>query len=310
MFHILDFIDSPDIREYNKDTQFTPAEQAILIARSCGTTLEEKIAAMQELVDSNTEETYQTENIKMGWRADENKHFSDMAANTLKLWKNILTRCKERDKVVYIAYIIEKEYIPEDWQREFQYFSTYDLAYQYLLEQKNEYKEDTQEDETFEGIRCVYLDGVNDYDEFLFDNELRLITVRPSCQMKKEFGLIDEIEESCYMHVPLPFKKGDLIMVKNPFDATSYGVMPGDAWTKEKDIHFLNDFGDGSDMFVSLDVYNENFVHKFDYTDGTPVLDLYLCKEDELPETEKMLKEIREVRLGELDWMVLLYRNT
>ena len=29
MFHILDFIDSKDIREHNANTQFTPMEQAV-----------------------------------------------------------------------------------------------------------------------------------------------------------------------------------------------------------------------------------------------------------------------------------------
>lgn len=33
MFHILDFIDSKDIREHNANTQFTPMEQAVL--RAC-----------------------------------------------------------------------------------------------------------------------------------------------------------------------------------------------------------------------------------------------------------------------------------
>lgn len=31
---ILKFIDSPDVREFNKNTVFTPAQQAILVSRS------------------------------------------------------------------------------------------------------------------------------------------------------------------------------------------------------------------------------------------------------------------------------------
>ena len=47
MYDLLRFIDSPDIREYNKDTDFTPAEWAVLIGMSCRQTMEEKIEALQ-----------------------------------------------------------------------------------------------------------------------------------------------------------------------------------------------------------------------------------------------------------------------
>ena len=33
-FNIPDFIDSEDIREHNKDTSFSPSQQAVLIRRS------------------------------------------------------------------------------------------------------------------------------------------------------------------------------------------------------------------------------------------------------------------------------------
>lgn len=36
MFHILDFIDSKDIRAYNADTQFTLIEQAVLNKMEAG----------------------------------------------------------------------------------------------------------------------------------------------------------------------------------------------------------------------------------------------------------------------------------
>ena len=42
---ILEFIDSKDVREYNKDTQFSPIEQAVLIFHSKATSVEQKISA-------------------------------------------------------------------------------------------------------------------------------------------------------------------------------------------------------------------------------------------------------------------------
>lgn len=313
MFNILDFIDSPDIRDFNKNTQFTPAEQVILIARSCGTTLDEKISALQEIVDNNTEETYQTDSIKIGWSWYDECNFSKMVSKTLKIWKNILTKCKKAKNVVYILHFEEKEYCKPPYEGyRLKYYSTYDLAYQAMMKRKEHYQkdEDLKDTKTFAGIRCLYIDSPDDYDEFLFDNDLRLIKVYLSNHIKEEYGLVDEIEEVCYMHVPLPFKKGDLIKVYNPFYPTRYGVRSHDSITKEENIHFINDCGDGSDMITSIDVYNEEFTHKFDYTDDTPILDMQLCKEEDLPENEYMLMDIRNARLGKLDWMVLLYHNT
>ena len=50
MFNVLDFIDSKEIREYNRNTKFTPIEQAVLICHSMGTTVDEKMAAWMELL--------------------------------------------------------------------------------------------------------------------------------------------------------------------------------------------------------------------------------------------------------------------
>lgn len=51
MLDLLQFIDSPDIREYNRDTCFTPAEWAVLVSRSMKRSVEEKIEALQYLAN-------------------------------------------------------------------------------------------------------------------------------------------------------------------------------------------------------------------------------------------------------------------
>ena len=64
--NILDFIDSADVREYNKNTQLLPMEQAVIIYKSETTTVEEKLAAWQELLDTYSEEEFQhLKNIPM-----------------------------------------------------------------------------------------------------------------------------------------------------------------------------------------------------------------------------------------------------
>lgn len=49
-FNILDFIDSEDISEHNKDTIFLPTQKAILISRSQRQSIENKIKAMESLL--------------------------------------------------------------------------------------------------------------------------------------------------------------------------------------------------------------------------------------------------------------------
>lgn len=62
-YDVLQFIDSPDIREFNKHTKFMPAEQAVLTAVSKRKTVEEKMDALQYLADQYTEDEFGTEKI-------------------------------------------------------------------------------------------------------------------------------------------------------------------------------------------------------------------------------------------------------
>ena len=66
MLNILDYIDSKDIREYNRNTKFTPFEKAYLIY-NCKRPLEEKISALKELLNTYTEEDF--------WRNKQGKSF-------------------------------------------------------------------------------------------------------------------------------------------------------------------------------------------------------------------------------------------
>ena len=52
-FNILDFIDSEDIREHNKETLFSPTQKAFLIRHSQKQSIENKIKAMESLLLEN-----------------------------------------------------------------------------------------------------------------------------------------------------------------------------------------------------------------------------------------------------------------
>ena len=68
MVDIFDFIDSKDIRKYNLQlgTKFTPIEQAVLIYHSDLKTVEEKLAAWNELLDAYNEENFSEINLPDG----------------------------------------------------------------------------------------------------------------------------------------------------------------------------------------------------------------------------------------------------
>ncbi len=46
MKDFVEFIDSSDIREYNRETKFTPAEWALIVANSINRTVGEKLDAL------------------------------------------------------------------------------------------------------------------------------------------------------------------------------------------------------------------------------------------------------------------------
>lgn len=62
-------------------------------------------------------------------------------------------------------------------------------------------------------------------------------------------------------------------------------------------------------MWMSLELYLASR-DEFDYTDGTEdcILNYSLCPDEELPADVQVLKLIRAVRQGKLDWYVLLHK--
>ena len=114
MFDILDFIDSPDIREYHKNTYFTPAE-AVLITMSERRTLEEKEVALQELADTYREVEFHTESVWTN-RHSEQASFRHIVLDTIKRWNGLLEERSDAENVVYTARVVVKEMIGEkDW---------------------------------------------------------------------------------------------------------------------------------------------------------------------------------------------------
>lgn len=305
MYDLLQFIDSPDIREYNRDTCFTPAEWAVLVSKSMKKSVEEKIEALRYLTDHYSADEFKEETIWPtygDWK--DLGSFREVVIETVRAWEEALAARSETEGVVFEAYLCEQEYSGQGARRH--YFSSYEKAWAYLLSEKQEYldDDDINDVKTFARINRINLDRVKGEDEsYLFDNEMRLVNVDIDCDKffsgREDFALTNEY----LVYVPLPFKKGDIVKVDFPQTEVHYGVFCSD-WKKPEDPGRIS-------MYASLEMYIKEW-KDFDYTDGDPywddVLGFSFCPDEELPESEQVLKLIRAVRKGEMDFYILLHK--
>ncbi len=307
MYDLLQFIDSPDIRKYNKETQFTPAEWAVLVSKSLRKTVEEKINALQYLIDHYTADEFKEETVWPEFGDFGYLHsFREVVAETIRAWKMALANRFETEGVVFRANLFEQEYGEqgEHWG----YFSGYEKAWAYLLERKREYldDEDLKDVKTYAKMERIRLDQAEDQagEGYLFDNEMRMVDVLFIDETKffagkKEIALVSDY----VAYVPLPFKAGDIVKVDFPQTKVHYGVFSGD-WKRPEDQSRIH-------MWASLEMYIAER-DDFDYTDNCPYYDWILgfsfCPDEELPEEAQALKLIRAVRKGEMDFYTLLHK--
>jgi len=305
MLDLLQFIDSPDIREYNKETQFTPAEWAVLVSKSLSRTVEEKIEALQYLADRYTADEFKEETIwpefgRFGYL----QSFREVVMETARAWKTALSARYETEGVVFAAGLYEPEYSDRE---ERQYFSSYEKAWAYLLREKQEYLEDEElkDIKTFARIRRIKLDHSGDCEVecYIFDSRMRMVEVYIDQEKFFEGKEVIALADEYLVYVPLPFREGDIVKVDFPQTEVHYGVFSSN-WKKPKDPSRIH-------MWESLEMYLKQR-NDFDYTDGDPywdhVLGFSFCPDEELPEDEQVLKLIRAVRKGEMDFYTLLHK--
>lgn len=305
-YDFLSFIDSADIREYNRDTYFTPAEWAVLVSKSFGRTVEEKIEALQYLADHYTAAEFKAETVHAdSYALGYSESFLDVVIETIRAWKEALAARFETEGTIFMAGLFEQEYSmqEDDWQ----YFSGFETAWTYLLQAKQEYLEDEQlkNVKTYAWIKRIRLDhGDRSVGEsYLFDHEMRMVDV--GIDEEKFFAGKEKIALAYdyLVYVPLPFEEGDIVRVDFPHMAVHYGVFSCE-WKKPEVPQQIR-------MWVSLDIYREED-RDFDYTDNCPYYDWILgfsrCPDEELPKSEQTLKLIRAVRKGKLDFYMLLHK--
>lgn len=144
MYDLLRFIDSSQVREYNKDTYFTPAEWAVIVARSITTTMEEKLDALQNLTEHYEEADFGKESANVG--PDRPVYHSylpsrEKVKETIRIWKETLADRSDSEGVVYAARYGYKERYWSHGIEDHQFFPDYKKAFQFLEEVRDEERE-------------------------------------------------------------------------------------------------------------------------------------------------------------------------
>lgn len=298
MFNILDFIDSPDIREYNKNTVFTPAEQAVLIAHSNETTVEEKLAAWQELVNNYSDGEFRDDSIDIWLWMKEETSVRQLVIDTIRSWKNALEATLQKENVIYVVRFMREG--EQDCKKKF--CSNYRMAYQEMICDKEKFlaEHDCYTEYVGAVITRVCMTNGDDYDVYFYDDELRMVSLmRGLIQEDKD---IPSLDFECCVHVPTPFKCGDLVKVKRSYGKEKYGVLVADLPCELK----YRGFG-RMNMITRLDGCDQQN-GKLGWWDDVDVLDLRHCDEDELPESMEKLKTISKLRKKGLRRIAILYK--
>ena len=298
MFHILDFIDSKDIREHNANTQFTPMEQAVLIYHSVRTTVDDKMTAWRELLERYGEDDFKI--LNYGERQFTSRSNRQLVEDIIRQYEAVLASRYTASNVIFA---VSFEEIGYPRPNELSYFTNYDSAFAFMEARKQWYldDEDLKDTPTKARISIIQLNDKNHRSDsawFDFDTDLRM-----SILVTYEIDYIEGLDMA-YIRVSVPFKKGDILKSIDPNYETSYAVLTSDA------IYHLQmeTIADSSDMIVFLYGYDYE-ENSFTYYDGSPILDWEKCSWSELPEDQKILILLSQVCQDKIDagWMLYNY---
>lgn len=299
MFNIFDFIDSKDIREYNRNTVFTPIEQAYLIYYSRKTTVEDKLEAWHELLEVYSEDDFkQTHFGEMQLGEKPNKQ---ILADTVAIYETALEMRKGSDTLVFEAAYYGVEFY--EWVQRV-YFRDYDSALDYLKKEQEYYKDEE------EGLQCgaavaeirIKNFGKNTWYDTTFhlDDKLRLITITPNRDL---FVSGWWSVEHLFVYIPLPYEKGDFVRI-NTLKGIEYGVLtetPDEEYYDSWRRRLSSEYETLEILGIPLNKFNPEDGEKGDFEgESCNPLELERCHEKELTDTPAKLTFLRE-RISEKD---------
>ena len=262
-------------------------------------TMEEKINALNQLNFKYSREEFQKGTFNSNDGTDLSRlSFKDILTDAVEEWERIMGyRKQEEAHIIYAACLHEKDY-PDRNIGGYGFFSTYDKAFAFLSSLRVGYMDGDylKSVETYGEIIRKETDTFDQYPtdiRYYFDNDLRLVNVE-GAKSKYTDTFLDEYN----VWIDVPFKKGDIVKVESPFAESYYGVFSHE-WGGPENLDIM-------EMGISLDIYIEKD-RDFDYTDTTYILNVSKCPDKELPEKEYVLKLIRAVRKGKVDFYGLLH---
>ena len=254
------FIDSKAISAHIKKTgyEFTPAEQAVLIANSYNKTIDEKLEALEYLYDRYTDKDFGEEQVGMFYGESE-MTFRQKLRRYIDGMNSSLALKQSAQGYIFIAAVCEEGYDYSDCEKT--YFSSYQQAYEYLKAQKDYYADEIP-DCICEYRITVKPEGKRYGYDHTFDNEFRLVSADAVLPIDDEQPELDI--SHYYVWLPLPFKKGDLVRIRYAAAwrfKQEYAVFSWEA--DKKNARFLRmrekhrRQGDYTDMFYPLDHFIE-----------------------------------------------------
>ena len=238
MMDLLKFIDSPDVRLFNRNHQFTPAEWAVLISHSQCTTVQEKLEALHYLVDTFPTEEFGSERLgrnmvvwgqSICWRAQD---FRKNVQGTISVWEGLLQDCQARqENIVYAASLTTVGDKLYDGNNPPALFNTYDKAMAYLTKEQLDCKALSGGDdgETLQIYACIdrlHVDAEAswEHDRLWLDGQLRLVKLEPKYERYQQNPMVEGILNAGYwVDVPLPFQVCDEVEECDIFDKGQKG---------------------------------------------------------------------------------------
>lgn len=223
--NILQFIDSQAVRENITEETFTVSEWAVLISKS-SKPIALKMEALKAIYE-NCGNTCFCPRKECNAKGCEKRNIllKELIEKSISYWNRIIDKMNDAQGAIFAACFIEKGFDRGN-VAEYSYFTTYDMAYRYLKEQKQEYldDEDLKDVITYGEIRRFPLDNPDyscDREIYHFDNNLDLYQVYADGNSYNDIPFSDLLWEY-FVYVPLPFKVGD--KVKIDYGTGGFGI--------------------------------------------------------------------------------------
>ncbi len=283
----LEFIDSAQVRAYNRYHTFTPMEQAVIVYHSKLQPLQRKLEAWKMLLDRYTEEDFDAAGSRMLYGKGGYRMVSDLV-------KGYEAALQKMDEPTEMFFAIGLRMEDDPWLCGRSFHVDFDQAYRQLPKMRERYEETSRTD-PFRAEIWRFDPCQSDRNDMTceYNTDLELIDIsRAECDPAKQS--MDQL----FMLPRLPFRKGD--MLKTIATAKpSYGVLQQDVDV----MHYADVWEDGDrrDMALEVTSYEDTLEgYRFEQQ-SFGFWQVERCDPEDLPEEYRNLQMLSEVYAGTVD---------